>query len=223
MTGHDQSEVFDESVLTQTTTKDISKTSSVTIKVDDDVSNKKYIGRVSGIPEIMGICGAFCFILLAILVIIGFSITYFVLGILVLVNDKDICDSCTNSHIWAYVLTNVILMYIVKGSYTKNYYNKDNDDDSKIGKILCSVLCCMIIDLGLAIWGSVELNIISNSGNLNSTFTNITSSEYVSCTDLENSNIRTFGLATMILQYISVGIFLIIVVLMGCSVCFINK
>ena len=57
MTGHDQSEVFDESVLTQTTTKDISKTSSVTIKVDDDVSNKKYIGRVSGIPEIMGICG----------------------------------------------------------------------------------------------------------------------------------------------------------------------
>ena len=215
MTDNDQSDVFARAVLTrqETTTSEVSKSPPITITVNDGIINKKHRHKASGIPEIMQICGACCLCAIIIIALIGGAIAYLVFGILVLVNDKDISDACSSLHIWAYVLTSLILMYTVKANLYKSYISNSNDKDAKIGIFISSAICCVIIDLGLAIWGSLELNALSNIENVT-----ITNAKYVACTDLENSNIKTFSVVTMTLQYIAVGLAFMCMTLISCSV-----
>ena len=62
----------------------------------------------------------------------------------------------------------------------------------KIGFIICSVL----VELGLAIWGAIEL--FNKCDN---------------CSELHNSDLWKFGLATFIIQISFVGIFLIMLLI----------
>ena len=67
------------------------------------------------------------------------------------------------------------------------------------------ILVCMgIIDAGMSIWGGIELF------------------EY-SCSDLENTNLFTFGLVTFILQTMVAGTSLVIVPLFTCFLAIFDK
>ena len=78
---------------------------------------------------------ACCSYTIFIIAVIGGAITYIVLCILALVNDKYISDACVSSHIWAYVLTSLILIYTVKVILSKNYILNNNDITKNIDDI----------------------------------------------------------------------------------------
>lgn len=122
-------------------------------------------------------------------------VCYYVFGIMYLVEDYDEAKDCKKSNLWAYVLVNLILSF-------KNTQFKSNDDQKD--NFLITLMCIGIIDAGMSIWGGIELF------------------EY-SCSDLENTNLFTFGLVTFILQTIVAGITLIIVPLSTCLIAICEK
>jgi hypothetical protein len=113
-------------------------------------------------------------------------IAYFVFGIMYLVQDYNISHDCTGSSLWAYVLTAIILALL--RSYTKKTIDEDEDNKTKI----CSLVCLIFIEMGLAIWGGIEL-------------------WDKSCDNLVNTNIWKFGLATFYIQIFTASLFLIII------------
>lgn len=119
-------------------------------------------------------------------------ICYVVFGILYLVQDYNVWNDCeSDSNLWPYVLVGIIL--------SLNKVNAKDMDDSDAIITLC---CGFLIELGLASWGGVEL--YDKIGN---------------CTDLRESNLWKFGLATFILQLVFCAILLIIPLIM----CFANR
>uniref|UniRef100_A0A6C0EHS7 Transmembrane protein n=1 Tax=viral metagenome TaxID=1070528 RepID=A0A6C0EHS7_9ZZZZ len=110
-------------------------------------------------------------------------ICYVVFGILYLVQDYNVWNDCeSDTNLWPYVLVAIIL--------SLNKANAKNMDDSDAIITLC---CGFLLELGLASWGGVEL--YDKIGN---------------CTDLRESNLWKFGLASFILQLVFCAIVLII-------------
>ena len=89
------------------------------------------------------------------------------------------------SILWAYVLTALILSLLRSGS-------KNAQDDN--GLNFCVLVCLGLIELGLAIWGGVELWVKS-------------------CDSLVDTNIWKFALATFILQSFVAALLLVIIAL----------
>ena len=144
-------------------------------------------------------CCGVCFLLLLGLGIIGGAIAYIVFGIMYLVQDYDIANSCEGSSLWAYVLTAIIL------SISRSGAKNSNDEDLGIGGKICLLVCLGLIECGLAIWGGMELWVNS-------------------CDDLRDSNLWKFGLATFILQVICASAFLVIMPLtFTCLICVENN
>lgn len=208
----DDHNMSDDSVIITSEPLSTKRPPNVTINVTNKIRHE----RCSGYKELMCTCFIYYLCPILIVAIIGASITYLVYGIIILSDDKDISDNCTGSHLWAYVLTNLILMFLVKSKIVNNILNKNSNKNNDNCVFICSYICCMLIDLGLAIWGSIELYVIPNNNKI------ITSSEYIACMDLKNSNIWTFGFVTMILQYISVGIILIIITICMSAILFVK-
>ena len=129
-----------------------------------------------------GCCGL-CLGALLILGIIAGAIAYLVFGIMYLVEDYQIAKDCSGSNLWAYVLTAVILSFTRSGA--KNSSNEEG------GPVLCLLFCLGIIEGGLATWGGIEL--WQNS-----------------CSDLSDSNLWKFGLATFCIQVFCASLFLVI-------------
>lgn len=138
--------------------------------------------------------GACCMFITAIGVI-GCVIAYIVFGIMYLVQDYDIAHDCDESALWAYVLTALILSLLRSGG--KNA--QDND-----GLNFCVLVCLGLIELGLAIWGGVELWVKS-------------------CDSLINTNIWKFALATFILQSFVATLLLIVIPLVFILLALCNK
>ena len=134
-------------------------------------------------------CTALCCGCFGILVVIGCAISYIVFGIMFLVQDYNVAHECENSSLWAYVLTAIILS--VSRSGAKN--TKDDQDNLNI----CVLVCLGLIELGLAIWGGVELWIKS-------------------CDSLTDTNIWKFALATFILQTFVASLLLVFIPLTFC-------
>ena len=132
-------------------------------------------------------CAALCCGCFSVLVIIGCAISYIVFGIMFLVQDYTVAHECENSSLWAYVLTAIILSVLRSGA--KN--TKDDENNLNI----CVILCLGLIELGLAIWGGVELWIKS-------------------CDSLTDTNIWKFALATFILQTFVASLLLVFIPLM---------
>lgn len=138
-----------------------------------------------------------CVILLIIFgisLIIG-CICYYVFGIMYLVEDYDEAKNCKKSNLWAYILVTLIL-----GLKNTQFKSNDNNNDSH----LITLICIGIIDAGMSIWGAIELF------------------EY-SCSNLENTNLFTFGLVTFILQVITAVLTIFIIPILMCIVAIYEK
>lgn len=158
---------------------------SQTEVINNSLTNNDYDSNLSYIT---------CAILFTILVIalITGSIAYLVFGIIFLVNDFDISNDCKGSNLWAYVLTSIILSSTNTSLISKNERDK-SDSDLSYMKIIVAVICNLIINSALAIWGGIE---IWNK----------------SCHDLQDSNLWDFALSTFILQLFASAIFLTILI-----------
>ena len=109
-----------------------------------------------------------------------------------LVQDYKVANECKGSALWAYVLVAMILALGHGGA-------KSDDKNNAVAPVL---ICLGLIDLGLAIWGGIELF-------------------EKSCDELEDSNIWKFGLAVFILQlFLATFCLVIIPAIILCDVCF---
>lgn len=163
-------------------------------KEDDDYHhdvNDLTQNKVNNDSNLSYITCAILFTILVIALITG-SIAYLVFGIIFLVNDFDISNDCKGSNLWAYVLTSIILSSTNTSLISKNERDK-SDSDLSYMKIIVAVICNLIINSALAIWGGIE---IWNK----------------SCHDLQDSNLWDFALSTFILQLFASVIFLTILI-----------
>ena len=123
-----------------------------------------------------------CMISLFSLGIILGSILYSIYGIVFLIQDYDISNSCSGSNLWAYVLTAVIIsLFRVNPKNVK--MNKD--------LIKYSLFFLGLIESCLAFWGAYEL-------------------WNKSCDNLIDSNIWKFAYLTFIIQVIISVLILVI-------------
>lgn len=123
-----------------------------------------------------------CMISLFSLGIILGSILYSIYGIVFLIQDYDISNSCSGSNLWAYVLTAVIISL-----FRVNPKNVEMNKDL----IKYSLFFLGLIESCLAVWGAYEL------------WTK-------SCDNLIDSNIWKFAYLTFIIQLIISVLILVI-------------
>ena len=168
---------FNNDIESQVTTG----TNQIVFDENDHVSSKK------SNEDCLFCCGA-CSICILTLGLIAGCVSYLVFGIMFLVQDYDVADSCEDSSLWAYVLTAIILCWGRVG--VKN--NSTNNEESGACGILCTLLCLGLIETGLAIWGGTEL-------------------WQKSCDDLSDTHLWKFGLATFCIQTCVAGLFIVII------------
>ena len=132
---------------------------------------------------------------ISMIALFGSYIAYLVFGIIFLVKDYHVANSCEGSSLWAYVLVAIIL----SASPAKAKQNKEGEE---FHVILCTLFCVGLIEAGLAIWGGIEL-------------------WNKSCDDLSDSNLWKFGLVTFCMQAFFAGLFLVIIPLLflTCAIC----
>ena len=111
----------------------------------------------------------FFFIIAFALCLVGASVCFIVFGVIFLVEDYKVADKCSGSDLWEYVLVTLILT-----TSSKSYLYSEN-----LGPI--NFICIGFIDLGLAIWGGIE--ICENT-----------------CDELEKTNLWKFSISSFVLQ-----------------------
>lgn len=144
-----------------------------------------------------------CFITCGCIFFIGY-ITYITFSILYLVVDKSLDDDCDDSNLWVYNLVSLILPIISRLCSAKNSSHKD--EKTSTCQLICSLICSCLIEMGLAIWGGIELY-----NNCNH------------CTDLKNSNLWILGLTNFILQIVSSSIIIIFITFSLISNCCVSS
>ena len=130
------------------------------------------------------------------------TILYIVFSILYLVNDYSIAKDCDDSYLWEYILVSLIL-FIIFGSL--NSKNVSDENKTNTNFIILSICSTLFMEIGLLIWGYIELF----QDNLQET-TNI------ECNELKNSNLWKIGLTNAIHQSISVVLIFIIILISIC-------
>jgi hypothetical protein len=167
----------------------------------------------------VALCGG-CGICIFALGIAAAAIVYIVHAIIALSNDKNISDECSLSHVWAYILTHLIVEFLVKANAGKNASSKDD-----ITNMIVIVAWSGLIDLGLSIWGTVELfyliqhyeeTNITNNTLTNYTITDLTDPMVVACEDLQQSSLWTMGYITLGIELALLGISFIILIICIC-------
>ena len=132
------------------------------------------------------------------------SITYIVFGIIALVNNKNTADDCKNSYLWYYVLVSIILFVLSKKGESQIILVKTGDnDDFNMTTYICSLFCYLLMQIGLAIWGYIELYNYSYN-DYNTTY--FAYDSQTPCADLSDSLLYTMGLITMIQQWCVAGL-----------------
>ena len=121
------------------------------------------------------------------LYIIGL-IAYIIVGIIYLVNYYEETKDCKGSDLWEYALVSVIIPCI--GIFS----SKNNSSESNKEIFIIIFTLSGILDYGLAVWGGIELF-------------------EKSCSNIKNSEIWDFSLASFCLQLIWGTIFLILSIL----------
>ena len=119
-------------------------------------------------------CGGCCMCIFT-LALVAAVISFYVFGIMFLVEDNDLCKQCNGSALWAYVLVTLIIT-ACNGSSAKK--------DRSPGELLGYLIMTVIINGSLGTWGGIELWVKS-------------------CDSLVDSNIWVFGTWTFGLQMTS--------------------
>lgn len=162
-----------------------------------DIIKKKHEREISYFNCIFAMC-SFCSIGVLVLGIIGGSISYLVFGIMFLVEDYPRkSNECNDLNLWVYVLVCVILSFnrfMVRS-------NKENKSSESTSAIVSMIVCKGFIELGLSIWGGVE---VFNS-------------------ECDDTNLWKFALATFIIQLSLATICLLFVPLGYYCLTYLNK
>jgi len=125
------------------------------------------------------------FCLVGWLLVCGY-VSYVALGIMYLVQDYTVAHACSKSALWAYVLVAVILSY----SRIAASQGASKNADTSGAEIFAGLFCYMLVEIGLATWGGVEL-----FGN--------------ACPALTRTRLWDFGLATFVLHILTVCLILV--------------
>ena len=126
-----------------------------------------------------------CFGCLGVLLVLGIiagSVAYYVFAIKGLVDDNHYRNDCPNSDVWTYVLTVLILNFVI----TKSMNQKDDDGNLTIGSLLIS----FALSVSMAVWGTIIL----------------TSDK---CDGIEDSTIWAVTIVNVVLNYFAVGLCMI--------------
>tara|TARA_Y200000002_G_C22274063_1_gene493392 strand:- start:159 stop:587 length:429 start_codon:yes stop_codon:yes gene_type:complete len=120
---------------------------------------------------------------------VGGVVTYYVFGIMYLIRYYQEYKDCSKSELWAYVLT-----ALVAGFLRVSLRNTDKNTDNSHADLspLCIIICLGLVELGLAIWGAMEL-------------------WFKSCDNLVNTDLWKFAFATFCIQTTTAVITLLIV------------
>ena len=135
-----------------------------------------------------------CTYIFAILALLACALSYYIFGIIFLIQDYNVSNECKGSSLWEYVLVSLIL----STSYLK--YKNDGEENGVDKQIVLLVLLG-IINLAISIWGGLELF-------------------YKSCDDLNDSNLWIFGVVSFGLQLLNVFICLIVFPIIVCWLIF---
>lgn len=163
------------------------------IEIIDIESQIKKIRQINeNKSEDTNTCCMNCFLLLFGLAIIAGAVSYYVFGIMFLVKDYDVASNCNGSNLWAYVLTSIILA--LSRSNAKGNIDKEDNNGT-----LCKILILGLVEVGLAIWGGIEL-------------------WKLSCNDLSETNLWNFGLATFCIQSFAAFLCLIVTPIVLCII-----
>lgn len=177
-------------MLTPTTTHNHTTMSSTT---DTTTNDCKTLAQV-------------CCVGLCVITVAGCVFAYIIMGIIILVDDYTVWHDCdNNSELWAYCLVAILLCW-TKAS-AKDTMDGDGDGKSDAALVISAIAWTVLIELGLAIWGAVELFDESEKTccktNNSANFINGT------CNELTDTRLWTFGLATNIISWIVLGIIII--------------
>ncbi len=133
--------------------------------------------------EMMTPCLGCLGILLALGLIAG-AVAYYVFAIKGLVDDNHFRNDCPNSDVWTYVLTVLILNFVI----TRSMNHKDDDGNLTIGSIFIS----FALSVSMAVWGTIIL--YSNK-----------------CDGMEDSTIWAVTIVNVVLNYVATAICVIFV------------
>ena len=125
--------------------------------------------------------------------IIAAAISYFVFGIMFLVQDYDVAHQCPNSNLWAYVLVILIIGLCNAGSL-KNSKDENNQFNP------CVLICMMLFNMAMSIWGGVEIHALS-------------------CDDLRATQLYTFAQVVFYIYTIATAVLWGIVVWLFVAMC----
>ena len=130
------------------------------------------------------------------LFILGFiaaAISYYVFGIMFLVQDYDIAHQCSNSNLWVYVLVTLIIS-ICNGGSLKNSKDENNQFNP------CTLVCILLFDMAISIWGGIEIYSLA-------------------CDDLRATQLYTFAQVVFYVYTVVSAILLAIVVWLFVAMC----
>ena len=137
-----------------------------------------------------------CGYIFAILILLAGALSYYIFGIIFLIQDYNVSNECKDSCLWEYVLVSLIL--------STTYINYKNDEENGIDKNIILLFIIGIFNLTISIWGGLELF-------------------YKSCDDLNDSNLWIFGVVSFGLQLLNVFICLIVFPIIVCWLIFKEK
>ena len=120
-------------------------------------------------------------VLLALGVIAG-SVSYYVFAIKGLVDDNHFRNDCPNSDVWTYVLTVLILNFVI----TRSMNQKDDDGNHSGGYLFIS----FALSVSMAVWGTIILT--SNK-----------------CDGIEDSTIWAVTIVNVVLNYVATALCMI--------------
>ena len=134
-----------------------------------------------------------CGYIFAILILLAGALSYYIFGIIFLIQDYNVSNECKDSCLWEYVLVSLIL--------STTYINYKNDEENGIDKHIILLIILGIFNLVISIWGGIELF-------------------YRSCDDLNDSNLWIFGVISFGLQLLSVFICVFVFPMLVCFLVF---
>ena len=136
---------------------------------------------------------------ITVLGLIAAFLCYLIYGIIFLVEDYNTWHDCKNdSKLWVYVLVTIIMAWSKKEA--KNITDYSN--------FLIEIMLMFFVELGMAIWGAIELFDKSQKTCCINTGSNST---YTHCDELYNTQLWKWALGTNCISWIFIGIILIFI------------
>lgn len=133
--------------------------------------------------------------ILLLLILVGCVVTYITFSILYLIEYYNTASKCENSHLWEYLLVSLVLSIV--------NFKVDSKEDESERKIIAIVILG-ITDLGLSIWGGIEL-------------------WDKCCDELRNTYLWTFSLISFFTQLLAVFICIVLPAIMLCYSAFVKR